>query len=69
MVADTGPGIPENILEKIFDVFYTTKRRGTGLGLSISRKIVDAHGGTLIAMNNAGGGAVFTVSLPLGDGL
>lgn len=68
-VTDTGPGIPENILDKIFDVFYTTKRRGTGLGLSISRKIVDAHGGTLTAMNNAGGGAAFTIVLPMGDGL
>jgi signal transduction histidine kinase len=68
-VRDTGPGIPENILEKIFDVFYTTKRRGSGLGLSISRKIVDAHGGTLTAMNSAGGGAAFTIVLPTGDGL
>jgi signal transduction histidine kinase len=68
-VTDTGPGIPENILEKIFDVFYTTKRQGSGLGLSISRKIVDSHGGTLTAMNNADVGAAFTITLPLGDGL
>lgn len=63
-VKDSGSGIPENVMDKIFDVFYTTKKHGTGLGLSISRKIVEAHGGTLSAANNADGGAAFTVTLP-----
>ncbi len=65
-VTDSGPGIPQEAMEKIFDVFYTTKKNGTGLGLAISRKIADAHGGALTAGNNAGGGATFTFTLPLG---
>ena len=64
-ISDTGQGIPENSFEKIFEVFYTTKRHGTGLGLHISKKIVDAHGGTLTARNNEDGGATFTVILPV----
>ncbi len=67
-VTDSGPGIPEDAMEKIFDVFYTTKKHGTGLGLSISKRIVDAHGGALTAANDAGGGATFTVALPLTPG-
>jgi signal transduction histidine kinase len=63
-VSDTGPGIPPEILARIFDPFYTTKASGMGMGLSVSRTIVDAHGGRLWAENGAGGGAVFHVSLP-----
>lgn len=65
-ISDSGPGIPEGNLEKIFDVFFTTKKGGTGLGLVISRKIMEAHGGTLTAGNNPAGGAIFTVTLPMG---
>ncbi|ABQ26872.1 sensor histidine kinase [Geotalea uraniireducens] len=65
-VTDSGPGIADDAIEKIFDVFYTTKKHGTGLGLSISRKIADAHDGALTASNNAGGGATFTFTLPVG---
>jgi PAS domain S-box-containing protein len=64
-VTDNGCGIAEEIMESIFDVFYTTKRNGTGMGLSISRNIIDAHGGDLMAFNNPGGGATFVVKLPL----
>ncbi|SRR6266568_590607 len=64
-VVDKGHGISEELAEKIFDVFYTTKRNGTGMGLSISRNIAEAHGGSLIACNNEDGGATFTVTLPL----
>lgn len=64
-VTDSGPGIPEDAMEKIFDIFYTTKKHGTGLGLSISRRIIDAHGGSLTVVNNAGGGATFKLTLPL----
>ncbi len=64
-VSDCGPGIPVEIIEKVFDVFYTTKKHGTGLGLAISRHIVEAHGGTLLASNNGAGGATFSVVLPL----
>ncbi|WP_041267185.1 sensor histidine kinase [Geotalea daltonii] len=64
-ILDSGPGIPEKNLEKIFDIFYTTKKSGTGLGLAVSRKIIEAHDGTLVA-GNGPGGAVFTITLPRG---
>jgi two-component system sensor histidine kinase KdpD len=69
-VADRGPGIPPDDLERIFDRFYRLQRPGavggTGLGLSICRGIVEAHGGRIRAYNRAGGGASFVVRLPLG---
>lgn len=64
-VVDEGHGISEALAEKIFEVFYTTKKNGTGMGLSISRNIAEAHGGSLTACNNKDGGATFTVTLPL----
>ncbi len=64
-VIDKGNGISEELAEKIFDVFYTTKRKGTGMGLAISRNIAVAHGGSLSACNNRGSGATFTVTLPM----
>lgn len=65
--ADTGPGIPPEIHDKIFEPFFTTKApgEGTGLGLSVVYGIIQQHGGDIIAENSPGGGAVFTVSLPL----
>lgn len=67
-VADTGPGIPEEILPQIFTPFFTTKEpgRGTGLGLSISYRIVEGHGGHLVVRRGVDGGAVFQVHLPVG---
>jgi PAS domain S-box-containing protein len=64
---DDGPGIPPEILPNIFDPFYTTKRpgRGTGLGLSICKAILREHGGNVEAASGLGGGAVFTVTLPV----
>jgi signal transduction histidine kinase len=64
---DDGPGIPQEILPSIFDPFYTTKRpgRGTGLGLSICKAILREHGGNIEATSGPGGGAVFTVTLPV----
>jgi PAS domain S-box-containing protein len=64
---DDGPGIPPEILPNIFDPFYTTKRpgRGTGLGLSICKAILREHGGNVEAASGPGGGAVFTVTLPV----
>lgn len=64
-VSDTGPGVPEALLDKIFDPFVTTKPRGSGLGLSISRGIADSHGATIRARNNpTGRGSTITVEFP-----
>jgi signal transduction histidine kinase len=64
---DDGPGIAPEILPNIFDPFYTTKRpgRGTGLGLSICKAVLKEHGGNVEAASIPGGGAIFTVSLPI----
>ncbi len=66
-VADTGEGIPEEVLERIMDPFFTTKREkgGTGLGLSISDKIVQDHGGSLVFDSEPGKGTTVTVVLPV----
>jgi PAS domain S-box-containing protein len=64
-IADTGPGIPEHLLGKIFDPFVTTKQQGSGLGLSICRGIAAAHRATLRAQNNPNGrGATFLLEFP-----
>jgi len=66
-VRDTGVGIPEDTLSRIFEPFYTTKEvgKGTGLGLAIAYGIVQEHGGQIVASNHPNGGAVFTVELPI----
>jgi two-component system sensor histidine kinase HydH len=64
-VRDTGPGIPAEKRSAIFEPFFTTKADGSGLGLWIVQQVVTAHGGVVEASNVAGGGAVFTVELPL----
>jgi signal transduction histidine kinase len=64
-VSDTGPGIPADEPEIVFQPFFTTKPDGMGMGLSISRNIVEAHGGQLWGENVASGGAIFHVRLPL----
>ena len=63
-VADTGPGIPAELAQQIFNPFFTTKKTGIGLGLSIVSKIVDDHRGTIRIMSEPGGGACFRVFLP-----
>jgi len=65
--SDTGRGIPEENLNRIFDPFYTTKDigQGTGLGLTVAHRIVEEHGGAIEAGNNPEGGAYFTILLPL----
>lgn len=64
-VADSGPGISPEHMEKIFTPFFSTKARGTGLGLAVSYGIVKDHGGDIRVSNREGQGACFTVTLPL----
>lgn len=63
-IYDSGPGIPEEKLKRVFEAFFTTKPEGMGMGLSICRTIVEAHGGTIWAENAADGGARFRFRLP-----
>lgn len=67
VLKDNGPGIPEHVLEKIFQPFFTTKPpgEGTGLGLSLSHDIITAHKGTMQVSNAAEGGAMFVIKIPV----
>jgi two-component system, NtrC family, sensor kinase len=69
VVRDSGLGIPPEVMERLFEPFFTTKPpgEGSGLGLAIAAGIVEQHHGRLEAANNAGGGASFTVTLPLNN--
>jgi signal transduction histidine kinase len=64
-VSDNGPGIPPEVMDRIFSPFFTTKPQGSGLGLAIVRKIVDAHDGRIDVGERPGGGTVFRVTLPI----
>jgi signal transduction histidine kinase len=64
-VTDDGPGIPQDVAEKVFDPFFSTKPQGSGLGLAIVRKIVDAHDGRLDLRTTAGQGTTIRVTLPV----
>jgi len=66
IVEDTGPGIQEELKDKLFEPFFTTKDAGTGLGLSNAQKIMRSHGGGIHAANRPARGARFTIQLPLG---
>lgn len=66
-VRDTGGGIPPEILENIFNPFFTTKQEGTGLGLAIAHKIISQHKGKIEVINQPGIGATFLVQLPLSE--
>ncbi|MBF0505457.1 MAG: response regulator [Nitrospirae bacterium] len=63
-VSDSGPGIPETSLCRIFEPFYTTKTKGLGLGLSICKTIIETHRGSILAENRPEGGARFVIVLP-----
>ena len=65
-VADRGAGLAPEVRARLFEPFVTTKRTGTGLGLVIVRRVVEAHGGTIEAVDRLGGGTVFRVLLPSG---
>ncbi len=66
-IADTGPGIPESELEKVFDPYYTTKREGTGMGLTIARKIIEDHQGEITIVSRKDFGTVVRIILPVGN--
>jgi signal transduction histidine kinase len=63
IVRDNGPGIPSDVLDKIFNPFFTTKDSGTGLGLAIVHRIVESHDGTIIVTNPDTGGAKFEIRI------
>lgn len=63
-VSDNGPGIPDDVIDQVFDPFFTTRAAGTGLGLAVLASVVQRHGGTVHAANRDSGGAQFTILLP-----
>ena len=67
LVEDSGPGVPADRREHIFEPFVSTKEGGTGLGLAVSYGIISAHGGSLDLMEGRGRGACFRVILPAGE--
>jgi nitrogen fixation/metabolism regulation signal transduction histidine kinase len=64
-VEDNGPGIQDELLDRLFDPYVTSKEKGTGLGLAIVKKIIDEHGGTIWAKNMKNNGSCFTIQLPV----
>ena len=62
--SDSGPGIPDENLERVFESFFTTKDGGMGIGLAICRSIIKAHGGSIAVSNHPAGGAQFRFTLP-----
>ena len=66
-ISDTGPGIPEDTMSKIFEPLFTTKARGIGFGLSVVKKLVDNHSGTIGVESILGKGSTFTVHLPINN--
>ncbi len=65
LISDDGPGIPENVLQKIFQPFFSTKSQGTGLGLAIAYRIIEQHLGRIFAQSTPGKGTSFTIEIPL----
>jgi signal transduction histidine kinase len=63
-IADSGPGIPPELVPRIFDLYFTTKAEGTGVGLAVAQQVVTVHGGTIEAESRPGGGTRMTVRLP-----
>lgn len=64
-VEDNGPGLPEEVAQRLFEPMFTTRSGGTGLGLVVCRRVVENHAGTIAAGNRENGGAIFTVKLPI----
>ncbi|MBP2687652.1 MAG: gnfL, partial [Deltaproteobacteria bacterium] len=67
-IRDNGPGIPPEILDRIFVPFFTTKKAGTGIGLPLAQKIVHAHGGVLDMNSDVGKGTEFIIKIPVRHG-
>jgi signal transduction histidine kinase len=65
-IGDTGAGIPEEDIDKLFEVFYTSKEKGTGLGLPISLHIIEMHGGTIEIRSDENEGTTCTITLGVG---
>jgi signal transduction histidine kinase len=65
VVSDNGPGVPDNLKDRVFDPFFTTRESGTGLGLAVVQQIVKQHGGTIDVDGDVSGGASFTVRIPI----
>lgn len=63
-ISDDGPGIPQNMLERVFEPFFSTKEEGSGLGLSIARRIIEEHGGQINLHSIEGQGTTFEILLP-----
>lgn len=64
-ITDTGPGIPKDSLEKIFQVYYSTKKTGTGLGLPTAKRIIEEHKGTVSVLSEEDKGSNFSIKLPI----
>jgi signal transduction histidine kinase len=67
-VRDSGSGLAETVLDRLFEAFYSTKTHGMGMGLAVSRTIIQAHGGRLWAAPNVPQGAIFQFTLPADGG-
>ena len=63
-IADSGPGLSDEVRRRVFEPFFTTKNNGTGLGLAIVYRVAEAHGGEVRVQNCPEGGAAFTLRLP-----
>ena len=64
-VTDTGAGIPQEVVGKIFDPLFTTKAKGIGLGLAVTRSVIENHKGSIGVSSKMGRGTTFTIELPL----
>jgi signal transduction histidine kinase len=67
LIRDSGPGIPPEVMGKIYGMYFTTKSGGTGIGLYVARSVVESHGGNIRVDSHAGEGTSFEVDLPLAD--
>ena len=64
-ITDTGPGIPDDVLEAVEQLYFTTKSEGSGIGLYVARMVIESHGGEMAIRSRTGSGTAITVTLPL----